>query len=473
MSDAAATFSHQKDNFNYNYNIVSEEGIVVTAHVDVAKSDVEAEVKSQIQNYAKRVSLPGFRQGKVPLKVVEQKYGEGIKFEVLEQAARAVGPDVISVEENAIGIRSIEPHPDGEESEQAYRFQIVFERNPAFELDVPTVELTRPKTDVSDDERDERINALLAEQAEREPKEGAAAEGDLVTVNIAHYHGEHAHGEPQDSTIRLGQAQIHADLDSLLVGKSAGDDFEITVTAQAGQPHEGEQITYKGTVVSVATEVIPTLDDEFATKFDGIENADDLREKMKLSMIAERDRASNEEARKEVIDALKRANEFDLPESFVSHVQRQKAQEFMQSYGQQPWMANFGSEEQKNQFAFSAVREAAASEVHTSYILEKLAEHLNIEATDGDVEKDLEAASLQYGQPVEQLKQSLGESGLRGIKAEIRNNKALQSVLESATVTEVSWDEWQALQVQKQADLQAAAQQQAAESETAEETAEE
>ncbi len=452
----------------FDYEVEAGEGLQRTATVRLEEQSILAQIDKKIVEYKNQVKLPGFRPGKVPPNVIRQKYGESLKAEVLENSLREVYPEVLEKEADVAGIVSIDMKNGPEAKDGAFEMLVIYEVDPTFDLVEPKkLTIKAPATEVTDQEVEETINGLRLERASYDKKEGVVEDGDYVNLEysskvLTEDEESGDLSEAQSSRICIGKAQLHADIDAELLGKEEGVEFEIAVehAADATSANAGKKMLYAIQVGEIQTQTLPELDDEFAKSFQGVESFEDMKAKIRESIAHERSHAAEAAINKGLLEKLREANPLELPQSFVQSVQRQKADQLLQQFQQQGMLQEGKEGDQTRYFAYQAVRGAAEIAAHDTYLLKQLAANNKIEVSEQDLEHKLEHLAGHYGMDLANVKKELGEAGIESVTEELRNEKALKSVEDKATIERLVWSDWQAYEAEQKAAEQMAAMQQ-------------
>lgn len=433
----------------YDYEVSTEDGLSRAARVRVDAARVAILAEQRTGQASRNIKLPGFRPGKIPAHVVKAKFGDAILAETLEAVIRDVYPAVLAQEKRVAGVLDVKFEQGMGVREGAHHFVVRFEVHPEITVNIPAgIKLTLPSTEVSDAEVDSALESLRTERAQYTPKEDAIAHGDVVDVHYHMYEDDKDLGGHKHAKLRIGQANLHADIDAALQGAKLGDHREVSISypADAGDGFAGRTIRFTLHIEGVSTSALPELNDEFAKTFDGITDLAALRTAVKESMVAERKQAADRAAEAQLMEALRAANPVELPETFVQNVQNRKADQLLEQFNRQGMFKAKWQVEKTRPMAMEAVRASARQSAHDAYLLDSVAKQNNITPSDADVETRLELLATHYQTDVDRLKNELGEQGLEGVKGELRNQKAFEFVRGKASVSTVDWKQWQAEQ---------------------------
>ena len=297
--------------------------------VVVKAADLSAKADARLKDMAGRANIKGFRPGKVPVDHMKRLYGKSVMAEVvqstIDEQSRAVyaerklkpayQPDVKLPEVES----EVSAVIDGK---QDLSFGIEAEVIPDFELkDATGLDLTRHTVEVSDAHIDEAVNRIATQSKGWEPKTGAAANGDRVTISFEGFIDDKAFdgGKGEDIALELGSGQFIPGFEDQLVGKSAGDELTVNVTFPADygvKDLAGKPASFKTKVTQVDQSKLPAIDDEFAKRM-GFETISAVRDMVKSGVAREFDRMTAMKLKRDVLDLLDKQYSFDLPTRLV------------------------------------------------------------------------------------------------------------------------------------------------------------
>ncbi|MCF6324718.1 MAG: trigger factor [Gammaproteobacteria bacterium] len=289
--------------------------------VAVPAERVDQEVQKRLQSLSRTVNLPGFRPGKVPARVVANKYGSKVRQEVMDEVTRTSFYEALTAEKlQPAGMPVFEPKPTGENDN--IEFTATFEVYPDVELaSFEGVSVERPAVEIAETDIDGMIDKMRRQRVEWEEVDRAAKTEDQLVVDfVGSVDGEKfAGGEGENVSLVLGSSTFIPGFEDQLVGCSKGDETAVNVTFPEGyQAAElaGKAAEFAVTIQSVSEAKLPEIDEEFAKNF-GIENLDDLRGELRKSMQYELDQAIKGKTKQAVMDMLFENNAIELPKSLV------------------------------------------------------------------------------------------------------------------------------------------------------------
>ncbi|HEY6748889.1 MAG TPA: trigger factor, partial [Mycobacteriales bacterium] len=392
---------------------------------------------------AKQVRVPGFRPGKAPARIIDQRVGRAA---VLDEAVQDALPKAYSeaVRENdvrALGQPEIEltSFDDGE----GLAFTAEVDVRP--EVTLPAYDGLAVDVDdavVDDADVDEQVASMRERFAVLKATDRPVAAGDYVSIDLkATVDGEEVPGGSTTGlSYEVGTESMMAGLDEALIGASAGDTREFTTELVAGE-YAGRTADISVTVRSVKEKELPELDDEFAStasEFDTLEEfRADVRERIQRVKMLEQ----GGQARDKVLMALLEATDVPLPESAVRGEVEWRTHDIghqLESAGLD--LDTYLQSEGRSREDFEAeVRTNAETAVKTQLVLDAIADAEELGVSDAELTERVITQAQQYGVSPQEFAQQLTQGGnLPALVADVRRSKALATVLERAKVTDAS-----------------------------------
>ena len=293
-------------------------------NISVPLQQIEGEVGSRLKRLARTVKLPGFRPGKVPVKMVEKQYGPRVRQEVLEdELKKSFGEAIRGQNLRIAGSPRFDANPLPEGA-QTYEYSVTFEIYPEVSVgNLSGATVTRPALQVSDAEINKTIETLRKQRGEFETAERAAAKGDQVTfdfrgtVDGAEFEG----GQAKDFSVVLGEGRLLQEFETQLAGMRAGDSksFEMRFPdSYHGKHVAGKIARFEIAVRRVAARKLPEVNAEFAQAF-GIADGDlgKMRAEIKANLELEVKRRIQARLKEQVMQALLDTTQLTLPQSLV------------------------------------------------------------------------------------------------------------------------------------------------------------
>lgn len=417
-------------------------------------ADVRTEVEKRLKQQAKTARAPGFRPGKVPLKMVAAQYGYQIETDVLnDKVGRAFNDAAVENELRVAGFPKIEPKQDAPEG--TLSFDATFEVYPEVVIgDLAAVEVETVSTDVSDVEIDKTIDILRKQRVHYHTKgeagehgtggEAVAANGDRVTVDfVGTLDGvEFAGGKAEDYAFVLGEGRMLPEFEAATVGLKVGESKTFPLAFPEdyhGKDVAGKTAEFTITLKALEWAHLPEVDAEFAQSL-GIEDGsiEKMREDIKVNLEREvraRVKARNKEA---VMDALVKSTELDVPQVMIEQDSERLAEMTRQD------MAQRGMDVSKLPFPAEMFKDKAERRVRLGLILSQLVADNNLQATQEQVKAQIEDFSQSYEDPKEVLKYYFSDRRRLGeVEALVLEENVVNYVLGKAKVstTTIAFDE--------------------------------
>ncbi|MFC4931628.1 trigger factor [Massilia sp. GCM10023247] len=419
-------------------------------------SDVRTEVEKRLKKQAKTAKAPGFRPGKVPLKMVAAQYGYQIESDVLnDRVGRAFNEAANENQLRVAGFPKIEPKQDAPEGMLA--FDATFEVFPEVVIgDLAAVEVETVAADVSDAEIDKTIDILRKQRVHYHTKgeagehgdgdggEPVAANGDRVTVDfVGVIDGvEFPGGKAEDYAFVLGEGRMLPEFEAATVGLKVGESKTFPLAFPEdyhGKDVAGKTADFTITLKQLEWAHMPEVDAEFAKSL-GIEDGsiEKMRADIKTNLEREvnaRVKARNKEA---VMDALVKVTEMDVPTVMIQQDAERLAEQTRQD------MAQRGMDVKNMPFPTELFAEKAERRVRLGLILSQLVADNNLQATQEQVKAQIEDFAQSYEDPKEVLKYYYSDRRRLGeVEALVLEENVVNYVLGKAKVSTktVAFDE--------------------------------
>jgi trigger factor len=320
-------------------SIESSTGLERQLKIGVPADKIDQEVTDRLQKATKTVSIKGFRKGKVPLKVVKQHYGRGVRQEVVGEIVNSSFYEAVQQEElRPVGQPRIDDIKDTEGQDLEY--VAVFEVYPEVKLaDLTKVKVSRPVADVTEADVEKMIGVLRDQQATFNVAEKAAEEGDQVNIDFVgtHKKEEFAGGSAEGQDLVLGSDSMIPGFEDGIIGLSAGDESVLKLKFPKDYHSEelkGKAVQFAVKVNSVSVKQVPEMDDEFF-KLYGVESGGEekFREDIEANMERELKNAIRTKIKNRVMDQLFKLNKVDVPDALVANEIIQLKQQMVQQFG--------------------------------------------------------------------------------------------------------------------------------------------
>ncbi len=409
--------------------------------IEVSAEDLEKALEAAYQKEKNKISIPGFRKGKVPRAMVEKMYGAGIFY---EDAANSLMQQnyPAAVDESGIDIVS-RPSVDVVQLEKGKPF--IFTAEVAVKPEVTLgkylgVTVSKVDTIVTDEEVDAALekersnNARTVSVTDRPVQSGDTAVIDFEGfVDGVAFEG----GKGENHPLEIGSHSFIDTFEDQLIGKNAGDEVDVNVTfPEQYQAAElaGKPALFKVKIHEVKAKELPELNDEFASDVSEFETLAEYKESLKKNLQQQKENEAKKTKEDEAIQKIIDKSKMDLPEAMITTQCENMIEEFSQRLAQSGL-----SMEQYLQFSgmtmdkmMEQVRPEAISRIQSSLVLEQIAKEENIEVTDEDVDAEIAKMAANYGMEADKLKEYMGEAEKASMKRELAITKAVDLIMENA-----------------------------------------
>lgn len=424
-------------------SVETMEGLERKLTIAVPSDRIDSAVNERLQEAAKNIRLNGFRKGKVPLKVVKNKFGKGVRQEVLGEIMSQSFYEAITSENlKPAGQPRIEESKDEEGKD--LEFTAIVEVYPEIELpDLGKVTAERLTAEVTDADVDEMIETLRQQRMTWETVERAAADKDMVNID---YTGtkdgeEFAGGKAAGQSLVLGSERMIPGFEDGIIGKSAGDEFTLDLTFPEEYHNEelaGAAVQFAITLNSVSEQKLPEVDEEFYKSFGVDEGGEEaFRQEVVSNMQREMKTASRNKLKNAVMDSLIGMVDVTPPKSLVGSEIQQLKQQMLQQMGG-------GQGMDVNQLPNEIFTEQAERRVILGLVLGEIIREQNLRADPAKVREAVEELASTYESPEEVVKWYYSnEEQLGAIEQSVIEDQVFDYIIEAAGIGEkqVSYQE--------------------------------
>jgi trigger factor len=406
--------------------------------LEIPAEDVTKATERVAKELARVARVPGFRPGKAPVSLIKRRFADDIKGEVLQSLV----PERV---EKAVAEQKLSPvsQPQVDKLDfnegQPLKFRAVFEVLPEFELGTyKGLEIEMPPMEVTEED----VNKALEETRERAaafaPVEGRAVEnGDFAQLKLVGT--PEGGGDPiqADSVLcHVGAEETMEPFNEALRGANIGDHKEFDVEYPADYPDEklaGKKFHYAADVTGIKTKQMPELNDEFAKDVSDAATLEELKTKIRESLVHQRDHRQKDLQRERVITELVKLHDFPVPESLVEAQMDVRLERMVRSLAQQ------GVDPRAVNLDWAALRgrqqDRAKDDVKAELIIDRIASTEKIDVTDEEVEHELQHLASHSGESAEAIRARLTKQGaLDRMKAKLRSDKTLDWLAQNANV---------------------------------------
>jgi len=415
--------------------------------IEMPFDELTPSIDKAYKEIASQVNIPGFRKGKVPAALIDQRFGRGV---VLQEAINDALPEAYgkAVEEhklNPLGQPDVEVTQleDGDKVE----FTAEVDVRPEFDLpDVSDVSVTVDALEVSEDEIQERVDMLRQRFASTNDVARPAADGDLITIDLeGSQNGEVLEdATAADINYKVGAGNMLEGLDEAVIGLSAGEFAEFEADLLGGA-HQGEKSTIKVTVTKVSEQELPEVDDEFAQLVSQFDTVEEMRDDLKQSLLQMARLNQAADARDKVLEAVIQQLDFELPESLVSSELEARKQQVTQQLGQaglsvEQYLKDAEDETAETEDEFWAdIEKRSLDALRAQIVLDKVADDEQVSVEQQELTEMIFRKAKQNGStPEDEAKHMMEHNHLPEWMQEIRRSKALAGIVSRATVQDAN-----------------------------------
>ena len=417
--------------------------------IEVSAEDLDKAMEKAYQKQKSRISLPGFRKGKAPRKMIESMYGKGVFMEdavnslVPQEYTKALGEcDLEIVSQPEINVTQMEPG-------KALIFTADVAVKPEVTLgDYKGVEVPKSEITVTDEEVDAEVKKEQDKNARTVAVEDrAAANGDITTIDFEGFVDGVAFegGKGTDYALTLGSGTFIPGFEDQLVGANTGDHVEVKVTfPEEYQAKElaGKEAVFQCDVKKIETKEVPELDNEFAKDVSEFDTLAEYKEDVKKKLTEKKEKEARTAKENAAVDKAIESAQMDIPELMTKTECRQMMDDFSRRMQQQGL-----SMEQYFQFTGQSMdkmmedmKPQALKRIQTRLVLEKVAEAENIQPSEEEITEEIQKMADAYKMEADKIREAIGESGLEQMKKDMAVQKAVTVIADAAVEVEKAAD---------------------------------
>ena len=421
-------------------NTEKQEHSVVALTIEITKAEFEAAKDKAFKKTGKNITVPGFRKGKAPRKMIEKLYGEGVFF---EEAFNILYPDAMEMAVEKSGIKpvgraDVDLGDPAEEGGLTIIAKVPVE--PEVELgEYKGIEVEKETVQVLQADVKAELNRMAQRNARTETVERKAKKNDTVDIDFEGFVDgvPFEGGKAEHHELTLGSGAFIPGFEDQLIGCKAGDEKDVVVTFPEeyhAKELAGKEATFKCKVHKVEETILPEIDDEFAKDVsDTCETLDDLKKEITERLKAERQEAADNAFEEKVLDAVIDGMKADIPAAMIDAQVDTIVQDFgyrlqMQGMGLEQYLKMTGTE----MGAFRAMFQGQAErQVKTRLALQKGVELEGITVSDKELEEEYAKMAEQYKMEVEKVKANVSKEALEG---DLKISNALEFIKKNAKV---------------------------------------
>ena len=423
--------------------LVSKENNIAKFTMEITAEEFENAVISVYKEQKGRFAIDGFRKGKAPRSIIEKRYGEGIFFE-----------DAINnlfAEHYPVAVKELEldiidrPVADFSEIKKGEGFTVTIEVAcyPEVEVkDYKGVEISKIELEVTDADVDTAIQNMARRNSRMVTVEDRPAQdGDMVLIDYEGWVGDNQFegGTAERYPLKLGSGTFIPGFEEQLVGLSTGENKDVVVTFPEDYHEDslaGAEAVFKCKVHEIKYEDVPEIDDEFVKDVSEFDTLDELKADERRKLEEENKKNAENAMRNSAIEKVYEANDIEVPDAMVETEIDSMMNEFDQQLRSQGmdlegYFKYLGQD--ADEFR-GQLKEDALKRVKTRMIVSAIAAQEGFEASDEEIDNEVETMAKGYGMEADVVKGMLGEENLKMIAGDIKNRKEIDCIFDNAVI---------------------------------------
>ena len=417
--------------------------------IEVSAEELDKAMEKAYQKQKSRISLPGFRKGKAPRKMIESMYGKGVFMEdavnslVPQEYSKAIADcDLEIVSQPEINVTQMEPG-------KALIFTADVATKPEVTLgDYKGVEV--PKTEIA--VTDEEVDAEVKKEQDKNSRtvvveDRAAANGDITTIDFEGFVDGVAFdgGKGSDYALTLGSGTFIPGFEDQLVGANTGDHVEVKVTfPEEYQAKElaGKEAVFQCDVKKIETKEVPELDDEFAKDVSEFDTLAEYKEDVKKNLTEKKEKEARTAKENAAVDKAIENAQMDIPDLMIQTQCRQMMDDFARRMQQQGLSMDqyFQFTGQSMDKMMEDMKPQALKRIQTRLVLEKIAETENTQPSEEEITEEIQKMADAYKMEADKIREEIGEDGIEQLKKDLSVQKAVTLIADAAVEAEKAAD---------------------------------
>jgi trigger factor len=410
--------------------------------IEVPFDELKPTFDQAYKKIAQQVRIPGFRPGKAPARIIDQRIGRGVVIqEVVETAIpEKYGEAVTEAQVTPLGQPDIDPGSLQIDDGEKIAFVAEVDVRPEITLpDYSSISVSVDSAEVTDSDVEDQLTGLQARFGTLTGVQRPAAKDDFVVIDLSATVNGEAVEEAQTTGMshQVGSGQLIEGLDEALEGMSAGETKQFTTTLVAGE-HAGEQAEVTVTVQTVKERQLPEADDEFAQLASEFDTLDELKADLRERHGRVKKMEQAGQARDKVLEALLEEADVPVPESVVAQEVEVRAHEAVHEFDHdEDRLTQYVESQGQTREEFDAeLRTNAEQAVKTQLLLDEIAEKSGVQVDQQELMERIFMQAQRFGiSPEEYIQQAQQANQLGAIFADVRRGKALATVVQAATIT--------------------------------------
>ena len=423
--------------------------------IETSEADFDAAVEKAYQKNKNKISLPGFRKGKAPRKMIEKMYGAEVFF---EDAANIIIPDAYEAAAKESGLEIVSmPKVDVVQLEAGIPFIFTAEVavKPEVTLgDYKGIEVEKADLTVTEEELNEEFDKVRNQQARTITVEDRAVQdGDIAVIDFEGFMDGVAFegGQGKDFPLTIGSHSFIDNFEEQLIGKNVNEEVEVNVTfPEQYQAEElaGKPAMFKVTIKEIKCKELPELDDELAQDISDFETFEEYKADVEKKIAERKEEAAKTAKEDQVIQKIIENATMEIPEPMIEEQCREMAQDFSRRIQSQGLTL-----EQYFQFTgmdasrfLEQMKPQALKRIQSRLVLEAVVKAENIEASEEDMDKAIEEMATAYGMKAEDVKERIVNEQLDLFKLDLAVQKAVDFVVDASVEVEKAVEDEKAVE---------------------------
>ncbi|WP_347152203.1 trigger factor [Peptostreptococcus anaerobius] len=422
--------------------LIKKEGNSVSFEMAIDAKEFDAAVEKAYKKTRSRYKIDGFRKGKAPRRIIEMNYGKGIFF---NDALDILLPEIYPVAVDELGLKVVsQPELDIKEANEDGSLVLVATADVRPEVEVKNykgVEIEKVSAEVEEERIDAELNSMLQSHARVVTVDAPVENGNTAVIDFKGLlNGEAFEGGTAEAySLEIGSGTFIPGFEEQIIGKKAGEEFEVNVTFPEEYPAEelaGKPVVFEVKLHEVKVKELPELNDEFAQDTTEFESLAELKADVKAKLEKDAEEEAKRQMRDAAVAKVAEGVEVEIPNSMVEAQMDRMLNDLNMQLSYQGWSIEQFAElsGQSMEEIREARREDALNIVKSTLVVEEIAELENVEVSQEDLDKDLEKFAAMYQIDIEKVKKSLQPEDIENISNRIRSEKTVDLILDAAIV---------------------------------------
>ncbi|MCM1263217.1 MAG: trigger factor [Butyrivibrio sp.] len=409
--------------------------------IEASAEELEKAIDSAYQKQKGKISIPGFRKGKVPRQLVERMYGKEVFYEdaANELIPTAYDKALDECEEDIVSSPKIEVTQI--EKGKPFIFTALVALKPEVKLGkYKGVKVDKIDVEVTDDD----INEVIERERENNARnisvdDRPVKDGDITVIDFEGFVDGVAFdgGKGENYPLTIGSGAFIPGFEEQLIGVEIGKEVDVNVTFPEEYHEEklkGKAAVFKCTVKEIKEKELPDIDDEFASEVSEFDTLAEYKEDIKKDLLEKKEKEAKTAKEEAVVDAIIETSEMEIPEAMIETQQRQMVEEFAQRMSMQgiPMEQYFQFTGTSYEKMLEQVKPQAETRIKSRLVMEAVAAAENIEVTDEEYEEEIKTMAEVYQMETAKVKEMLSKKEAENIRKDLAVKKAVDFVVENA-----------------------------------------